>query len=81
MSARSTLDAAVAQTGWDLSSVVDVLLHYIDCQESPAAFDDYIEAAVDEELSATDDLTAEAAFNKQVELDFGKTRVPFRGEY
>lgn len=43
---------AVNRLGWDMDSQICVLLDYIRNQQSPDAFCDYIETAVDFEESA-----------------------------
>jgi len=46
-----TLQAAVARTGWDLDAQLELLLQYIGRQDSPEAFQDFIDQAAEEPVS------------------------------
>jgi FMN phosphatase YigB (HAD superfamily) len=46
-----TFEEAIEQCGWNETSQVSILLQYIESQCSDAAFEDYLEQAVAEELA------------------------------
>lgn len=48
-SAGAIIDDAIAQTGWDDASLVDILLQYIEQQGDNATFADYIAEMVEME--------------------------------
>ena len=49
MSTRATIERLSQRTGWDNDTVLDLLIAYIDNQDSPAALEDFLTQQADEE--------------------------------
>lgn len=72
-SASKILDDAVAVTGWNKNSQVDVLLEYIERQDNHATFADYIAESAQDEVEdrlIDQDITDEDGIEDQSSAEY-----------